>query len=52
LDRSLVLGGIITAIAVAMLLVAFRRNWISRTFLAGMGALYGLFAALLLLLHF
>lgn len=51
LDRSLILAGAVTAAAVAFMFVAFRRGVISRGLLAGMGLFYGLFAAVLILLH-
>jgi len=51
LDRSLVLGGAITVMAVAVMLISFRRGVISRGFLALMGLFYVLFASLLVLLH-
>ncbi|MFC3070494.1 sodium:calcium antiporter [Phenylobacterium soli] len=51
LDRSLILAGGVTAIAVAVMFVSFRRGVISRGFLASMGLFYALFAALLVLLH-
>jgi cation:H+ antiporter len=51
LDRSLILAGGVTASAVAVMFVAFRRGVISRTLLASMGLFYGLFAALLVALR-
>jgi cation:H+ antiporter len=51
LDRSLIMAGAITAIAVAIMLIAFARGVISRGFLASMGLFYALFAALLLVLR-
>ena len=51
LDRSLILAGGITALAVAVMYFSFRRGVISRGFLATMGLFYLLFAGLLLLLH-
>lgn len=51
LDRSLILAGGITALAVAVMYIAFRRGVISRGFLASMALFYVLFAGLLLLLH-
>lgn len=51
LDRSLILAGGITAMAVALMWLSFRRGVISRNFLASMGLFYALFAGLLLLLH-
>jgi cation:H+ antiporter len=51
LDRSLLLAGGLTALAVAVMFIAFRRGVISRGFLASMGLFYGLFAGLLVLLQ-
>ena len=51
LDRSLLLAGAITAIAVAVMFVSFRRGVISRWFLASMGLFYMLFVGLLVALH-
>ena len=51
LDRSLILAGGVTAIAVAVMFFSFRRGVISRGFLATMGLFYGLFAGLLVLMH-
>lgn len=51
LDRSLILAGGITAVAVAVMFVSFRRGVISRGFLASMALFYALFAGLLLALH-
>ena len=51
LDRSLIMAGGVTALAVAVMFFSFRRGVISRGFLASMGLFYGLFAALLFLLH-
>jgi cation:H+ antiporter len=51
LDRSLILAGGITALAVAVMYFSFRRGVISRGFLATMGLFYLLFAGLLVLLH-
>ena len=51
LDRSLILAGGITAVAVAVMFLAFRRGVISRGFLAGMGVFYLLFAGLLIALR-
>jgi cation:H+ antiporter len=51
LDRSLILGGGITALAVAVMLISFRRGVISRGFLATMALFYALFAGLLIMLH-
>jgi cation:H+ antiporter len=51
LDRSLILAGGVTALAVAIMFLAFRRGVISRTFLASMGLFYAAFAGLLVALH-
>jgi cation:H+ antiporter len=51
LDRSLILAGGITALAIAVMFVSFRRGVISRGFLATMGLFYVLFAGLLLFLR-
>jgi cation:H+ antiporter len=51
LDRSLIMAGVVTAIAVAIMLLSFARGVISRGFLASMGLFYVLFAAMLLVLH-
>jgi cation:H+ antiporter len=51
LDRSLLVGAGVTALAVAAMFVAFRRGFISRAFLAAMAGLYGLFVAAILALH-
>ena len=51
LDRSLIMAGAVTAIAVTVMLVSFARGVISRGFLASMGLFYALFAALLLVFH-
>jgi cation:H+ antiporter len=51
LDRSLLLAGGLTAFAVAVMFVSFRRGVISRRFLASMGLVYVLFAVLLVALH-
>ena len=51
LDKSLVLAGGITALAVAVMYISFRRGVISRGFLASMSLFYVLFAGLLMLLH-
>ncbi len=48
LDRSLILAGGVTAVAVAVMFLAFRRGVISRGFLATMGLFYALFAGLLI----
>ncbi len=46
LDKALLVGAGVTAVAVATMFVAFRRGIISRGFLAAMAGLYGLFAIL------
>ncbi len=51
LDRSLILAGGVTALAVAVMYVPFRRGMISRGFLAAMGLFYVLFAGVLVWLH-
>ena len=51
LDTALLLAGAVTALAIAILFLAFRRGRISRALLASIGLLYLLFAALLLALH-
>jgi cation:H+ antiporter len=51
LDRSLVLAGVITLVAVVALLLAFRSGRVSRTMLSWMAAGYLAFAALLVALH-
>jgi len=51
LDRSLILAGASTAVAVAVMFISFRRGVISRGFLASMGLFYVLFASLLVLLR-
>ena len=45
------MAGVVTAIAVAVMLVSFARGVISRGFLASMGLFYVLFAVVLLVLH-
>jgi cation:H+ antiporter len=51
LDRSLILAGGLTALAVAVMFISLSRGVISRAFLASMGLFYGLFVALLVALH-
>lgn len=51
LDRSLILAGGVTAVAVALMYSSFRRGVISRGFLATMGLFYILFIGMLALLH-
>jgi cation:H+ antiporter len=51
LDRSLILAGGITAVAVAVMYFSFHRGVISRGFLMAMGLFYALFASLLIALQ-
>jgi cation:H+ antiporter len=51
LDRALIVGAGVTALAVAAMFVAFRRGFISRVFLASMAGFYVLFAAIILVFH-
>ena len=51
LDRALIVGAGVTALAVAVMFVAFRRGFISRAFLAAMAGFYGIFAAVILAFH-
>ena len=51
LDHALILAGAVTALAIAVMFVAFRRGVISRTFLAAMALFYVLFAGVLVALH-
>lgn len=51
LDKSLILAGGVTTLAVAVMFVAFRRGVISRGFLAAMSLFYVAFAGLLVALH-
>ena len=51
LDRPLLLGAAVTTVAVAAMFLAFRCGMISRWLLAAMGALYVVFAGLLLALR-
>lgn len=51
LDRSLILGGGVTILAVGVMLISFRRGIISRGLLASMGIFYALFAGMLAALH-
>jgi cation:H+ antiporter len=51
LDRSLLVGAGVTAIAVAAMFMAFRRGFISRAFLAAMAGFYVLFGAIVLAFH-
>jgi cation:H+ antiporter len=48
LDKSLLVGAGVTALAVAAMFIAFRRGFISRVFLAAMAGFYVLFAAIIL----
>ena len=48
LDPALLVGAGVTAAAVAVMFVAFRRGFISRVLLAAMAGLYGLFAVIIL----
>jgi len=48
LDKSLLVGAGVTALAVAAMFVAFRRGFVSRGFLAAMAGFYGLFAAIVM----
>lgn len=52
LDSSLLLAAGVTAAAVGILFLSFRRGMISRKLLAAMGLFYILFAVLLVGLHF
>jgi cation:H+ antiporter len=51
LDKSLLVGAGVTAVAVAAMFLAFRRGFISRGFLAAMGGLYLVFVAIILAFH-
>jgi cation:H+ antiporter len=51
LDRALIVGAGVTALAVLAMFVAFRRGFISRVYLAAMAGLYGLFVAIILAFH-
>jgi cation:H+ antiporter len=51
LDRSLLVGAAVTALAVAAMFLAFRRGMISRLFLAAMAGFYVLFAAIIAAFH-
>jgi cation:H+ antiporter len=51
LDRSLLVGAGVTALAVAAMFVAFRRGFISRGFLAAMVGFYAIFVAIILTFH-
>ena len=47
-QKSIGVGAGVTAAAVAVMFVAFRRGFISRVLLAAMAGLYGLFAVIIL----
>jgi cation:H+ antiporter len=51
LDRALLVGAGVTALAVLAMFLAFRRGMISRWFLAAMAGFYGLFAAIVWAFH-
>ena len=51
LDKTLIVGAGVTALAVLAMFVAFRRGFISRTFLAAMAGFYLVFVAIILALH-
>ena len=51
LDRSLVVAAGVTAVAVLAMYLAFRRGFISRTFLAAMAVLYLVFIGIILAAH-
>ncbi len=51
LDPALLVGAGVTAVAVAAMFIAFRRGFISRVFLASMAGLYGVFAAIVVVLR-
>ncbi|HEX3888628.1 MAG TPA: sodium:calcium antiporter [Phenylobacterium sp.] len=51
LDRSLLVGAGVTALAVAAMFLAFRRGMISRLFLAAMAGFYVLFAGVIVVFH-
>jgi cation:H+ antiporter len=51
LDKSLLVGAAVTALAVAAMFVAFRRGYVSRALLAAMAGFYVLFAAIIVALH-
>jgi cation:H+ antiporter len=51
LDRSLLVGAGVTALAVAAMFVAFRRGFLSRVFLAAMAGFYVLFGAIVVAFH-
>jgi cation:H+ antiporter len=51
LDKSLLVGAGVTAVAVAAMFIAFRRGFINRGFLAAMGGLYLVFVAIILAFH-
>lgn len=51
LDKPLLLAGAVTALAVSVMFIAFRRGVISRAVLASMSLFYAAFVGLLLMLH-
>jgi cation:H+ antiporter len=51
LDRPLIVGAAVTALAVAVMFLAFRRGMISRVLLASMAGFYVLFAVIVWALH-
>lgn len=51
LDRALIVGAGVTALAVAAMFIAFRRGMISRVFLAAMAGFYLIFGAIVVALH-
>jgi cation:H+ antiporter len=51
LDKSLLVGAAVTALAVAAMFVAFRRGFVSRGFLAAMAGFYVLFAVIVWAFH-
>ena len=51
LDRTLLVAGGVTIAAVMALWLAFTRGWVTRTYLAAMAALYGVFVLIVTLTH-
>jgi cation:H+ antiporter len=51
LDKSLLVAAAVTAVAVTVMFVAFRRGIVSRTLLASMAALYLVFAGFIVAFH-
>jgi cation:H+ antiporter len=51
LDKSLILAGAVTFVAVGAMFLAFRRGMVSRGFLAAMALIYGVFVVALLALR-